>query len=78
MKEKFLSSFKEALQIDGREISIEDKFREYDEWDSLGRLSLIALLDEEFDLQIENKEFEKLISVGDILGAIEKKSSANR
>ena len=73
MKQKFLSSFKEALQIEGREISTEDKFREYDEWDSLGRLSLIALLDEEFDLQIENKEFEKLISVGDILQAIENK-----
>ena len=73
MKQKFLSSFKEALQIEGREISTEDKFREYDEWDSLGRLSLIALLDEQFDLQIENKEFEKLISVGDILQAIENK-----
>ena len=76
MKEKFLVSFQEALQIEGRDISLEDVFRDYDEWDSLGRLSLIALLDEEFNLQIENNEFAKLITVADILTAIEKNATA--
>jgi len=73
MKEKFLASFKEALQVDDREILMEDIFRDYEEWDSLGRLSLIAALDEEFDLQIEDKEFEKLTTVGDILQEVERK-----
>jgi acyl carrier protein len=73
MKEKFLATFKEALQIDEREIELEDIFRNYAEWDSLGRLSLIAALDEEFDLQIEDKEFEKLITVGDLLNQVELK-----
>jgi len=73
MKEKFLASFKEALQIEDREILLDDVFRDYEEWDSLGRLSLIAALDEEFDLQIEDKEFEKLTTVGDILQEVERK-----
>lgn len=71
MKERFLASFKEALQIENREIGLEDVFRDYEEWDSLGRLSLIAALDEEFNLQIEDKEFEKLVTVGDILTTVE-------
>lgn len=71
MKERFLASFKEALQIEDREIGLEDVFRDYEEWNSLGRLSLIAALDEEFNLQIEDKEFEKLVTVGDILTTVE-------
>ena len=71
MKERLLASFKEALQIEDREIGLEDVFRDYEEWDSLGRLSLIAALDEEFNLQIEDKEFEKLVTVGDILTTVE-------
>jgi acyl carrier protein len=71
MKEKFLTAFKEALQIEDREIAMDDVFRDYEEWDSLGRLSLIAALDEEFDLQIEDKEFEQLLTVGELLNAVE-------
>ena len=74
MKEKFLAAFSEALQIEGREIKLEDVFRDYEEWDSLGRLSLIAALDEEFELQIEDKEFEQLFTVGDLLNAVEAKA----
>ena len=75
MKERFLASFKEALQIEDREIALDDVFRNYEEWDSLGRLSLIAALDEEFNLQIEDKEFEKLFTVGDLLNEVEIKTN---
>ena len=43
MKEIFLATFKEALQIE-RDVALEDIFRDYEEWDSLGRLSLKSLL----------------------------------
>ena len=75
MKDRFLASFKEALQIEDREIALEDVFRNYEEWDSLGRLSLIAALDEEFNLQIEDKEFEKLLTVGDLLHEVQIKTN---
>jgi acyl carrier protein len=75
MKEKFLTSFAEALQTDGREMKLEDIFRDYEEWDSLSRLSLIAALDEEFGVQIEDKEFEALITVGDLLNAVQAKTA---
>ncbi len=71
IKAKFLASFKEALQIEDREIDMSDIFRNYEEWNSLGRLSLIAALDEEFNLQIEDREFAKLITVEDLLNVVE-------
>ncbi|MFT3682746.1 MAG: acyl carrier protein [Ferruginibacter sp.] len=75
MNEKFIAAFKEALQIEDREISLDDNFRDYAEWDSLSRLSLIAALDEQFNVQIEDKEFEKLLTVGDLLAEVEKKAA---
>ena len=41
MKEKFINSLKETLEIQNREIQLSDKFRDYKEWDSLAQLSLL-------------------------------------
>ena len=51
---------------------MEDQFREYPEWNSLAYLSIIAMLDEEYDVQIEEAEFKKLRTVGDLYNAIQK------
>ncbi|HMO61162.1 MAG TPA: acyl carrier protein [Ferruginibacter sp.] len=75
MKEKFLAAFKEALLIEETEISLDDIFRDYAEWDSLSRLSLIASLDEQFNVQIEDSDFEQLKTVGDLLNEVEKRAT---
>lgn len=41
-------------------------------WDSLGILSLIAALDERFNLQVPEKEIEALQSIGDILAILQR------
>lgn len=66
MKQKFIENLKEALEIEGREIEMNDVFRDYDEWDSLAYLSVIAMYDDEYDVQIEEAEFKKLITVEDL------------
>ena len=70
MEEKFIESIKEALEIEDHEVNMEDRFRDYEEWDSLNRLSLIAMLDDEYDVQIENREFEQLLTVQDLLNMV--------
>lgn len=75
MHDKIIAAVKEALEIEDRDIQLSDEFRHYDEWDSLGRLSLIAVLDDEFGVQIENNDFEKLNTVEDLLEAVKNKSS---
>ena len=50
-----------------------DNFREYEEWSSLAYLSVIAMLDEEYDCQIEEADFRKLQTIGDLYNAVIKK-----
>ena len=71
MKDKLIEQLKDILEVEDREINLEDKFREYEEWDSLAFLSVIAMIDEEFDVVIETVDFKKLLTVGDMIQAIE-------
>lgn len=69
---KFIEQFAEALEIeDASTLSVVTEFRNLDEWDSLAYLNIIAMLDEEYDLQIENTEFKKLATIGDIITYVE-------
>ncbi len=71
-KEQFIKLFAEALEIeDASALSAETEFRSLSEWDSLGYLNVIAMLDEEYGIQIENAEFKQLKTVGDIINHIE-------
>ena len=73
MEQKFLDLLKEILEIEDRELLMTDNFREYPEWDSLAYLSVIAMLDEEYGIQIEGSEFKKLKSVGDLFSVVTNK-----
>ena len=73
MEEIFLQNFKNTLEIEDKEIELTDNFREYEEWDSLNQLSLIAMLDEEYGIQIETDDFSKLTTVGDLLDEVKKR-----
>lgn len=66
--EKFIELLAEALEREG-EIKMEDEFRTYDEWSSIAYLSVIAFMDEEYDIQIEEAEFKKLRTVEDLYKA---------
>lgn len=76
MQEQFLETVKIALDIDGRELFISDTFRDYSEWDSLGRLSLIAELDAAFDIQIEDSVFEKTLTLEDLFNEVKQRVEA--
>ena len=68
----FIEKFAEAIEVDSVEDLKENtKFRELDEWSSLAVLSVIAMLDEEYDTQIENADFNKLQTISDIVKFIE-------
>jgi len=71
MEQKFILLLKETLEIEDRDIAMSDSFRDYDEWDSLGLLSVIAMIDEEYDVIIESNAFQKLQTVSDIYNYIQ-------
>ena len=76
MEKKFIQLFTDVLELEGyQNISIDTVFRDLDEWDSLAYLSLIAMIDEEYDVVIEGNDFKKLITIGDLFNEIKRRSN---
>lgn len=76
MKDKLIEGLREALELEGKEIQLSDNFRNYDEWNSLGQLSLIAMLDENFGVTIEDEVFKNLVTVEDLYNEVVKRSAS--
>lgn len=64
----FIKKFAEAIERNG-EIKMEDEFRNYEEWNSIAYLSVIAMMDEDYDTQIEEADFKKLRTIQAIYNA---------
>jgi len=75
MNEKFISNLAEALEIESSEISPEDNFRDYESYSSLTELSVFAMLDSEFGIEIEMKEFVQYITVDDLMKLVASRST---
>jgi acyl carrier protein len=66
MEERFLKLFQEVLEKDDNTLNVEVEFRNLDEWDSLAVLSVLAMINEEYDITIPRNDFEKLITIQDL------------
>lgn len=69
MEKEFINKLIQVMEIEDHEVKMEDEFREYDEWSSLAYLSLIAMYDEDYNVQMEEAEFKKLRTVEDLYNA---------
>ena len=70
MKE-FLGNF--AAQFDDTEESVftpETRFRELDEWSALIALSVIAMVDEEYDVTLKGDDIKNSETIADIYNAV--------
>ena len=74
MEAKLINALAEALEMEEVEIKLNDDFREYDNYDSLTELSILAMLDEEFGIELEMEEYKKYLKVKDLLELVENKS----
>ena len=77
MKETLLHLLKDALERDENNVKMEDKFRDYEEWDSLSVLSMLAAINEEYDIIIPRADFDKLEKVQDMYDYIIKDRGKN-
>lgn len=73
MEEKFINLFKETLEIKDLEITLDTKFRDLENWDSLTFLSILAMIDEEYDVIIEGNDFRKLVTIEDLVNEIRRR-----
>lgn len=74
MDEKVISVLKEAMDNGELDVQLSDSFRDYEEWDSLAYLSMIAALDEEFGVEIEDDDFGLLVTVEDLINTVRERA----
>lgn len=70
--QEFIEKFAEAIDVESSNLTVETEFRTLDEWDSVAYLSVIAMMDEEYDIQIEMSQFKQLKTLGAVAEYIEK------
>ncbi len=67
---QFVENFAEAIEREVSEIQADHKFRDYEEWDSLVVLSVIAMIKQNYGITIPRKEFDALITVEELYNYI--------
>lgn len=69
--ENFAAQFDDT---DASEIKAETRFKELDEWSSLIALSVIAMVDEEYDITIKGDDIRNSNTVEDLFNAVKAKA----
>lgn len=74
MENKLIEIIAEALEIDPSEASNNLSLDPEDNWDSIALLSVIASIDEEFDIQLDGDQLAACRSIPEILKLLEEYS----
>lgn len=66
--EELLEKLAEILEVDS--VDVNKKFTDYEEWDSLCGLSIIAMLDSDYNMSMKNKDILEFNSIDDFCKAV--------
>ena len=68
---KFMEKFKEALDIEG-ELDINMELAEFAEWDSMGYISIMSMLDEKYGKEVNANQLKACKTIADIYKLVSK------
>lgn len=67
----FIVNFAEQFdETDAEAFTTETKFRELEEWSSLIALSVIAMVDDEYDVQLRGDDMRSAVTIGDLFNVV--------
>ena len=71
---EFIENFAEQFDdTDASEIQADTEYRELDDWTSLTALSIIAMIDEEYDVQLKADEMRKTQTIQELFDLVKSK-----
>jgi acyl carrier protein len=68
--DKFIEQLEEVFERDNGSMISTDAFRDYDEWDSITLLTLIAMLEDEYSVTIPRARFEAMLTIQDMFDIV--------
>lgn len=72
---EFIENFADQFDdTDVSELSAETKFKELGEWSSLVALSVIAMVDEEYDVALKGDDIRNAETIQDLFNVIESRA----
>lgn len=72
--EKFIINFAEQFdETDALDFNADTKFKDIDEWDSMVALSIIAMVDEEYDKSINGDDIKASSTIGELFTIVQSK-----
>lgn len=73
-KESFIQNFASQFdETDASQFSMETKFRDLEEWSSIIALSVMAMIDEEYDVQLKGDEMRNSNSIEELFNIVKSK-----
>ena len=73
MEKELFEQLEDILELDPGTIKASDTFRDFENWDSMANLSVIAMLDDSFGVHIASQDFKALITVEDLIAEVKKR-----
>ena len=71
---EFVENFADQFDdTEASELSAETKFKDLDEWSSLIALSVIAMIDEEYDIAIKGDDIRNADTIQDLFDVVQSK-----
>lgn len=70
-RKQLLNIVEESLELDADELTGEESLADMEEWDSMAVISLIALVDETFEITLEPEQIMESETVNDIIKLID-------
>lgn len=65
-QQEFIESFADAIEVDPAAIKAETEFKALENWDSLCALSIIAMVDDAYQVTLGGEDLETSKTVGDL------------
>ncbi len=67
-----LAMLEELLELDEGSLTVDMLLDDVDEYDSMAKLSLIVMMEDEFDKKLTGDMIKKFVTVGDIVAMMDK------
>jgi acyl carrier protein len=68
---EFIEKFKDALDTEG-EFDINVELKEFEEWDSMGYISVMSMLDEEYGKEVNANQLKACKTLADLYELVSK------
>ena len=68
---EFIEKFKDALDIEGK-FDINVELEEFEEWDSMGYISVMSMLDEEYGKEVNANQLKDCKTLADLYELVSK------